>query len=264
MITTQANPKDHGSYRMRRRSSALFLTLVLSAWTPRLLAECDCEIRVATGEWTIIYEDTTADCVCVDAGGRLDIAAGVTLTLIGSNGGPASKIDGELRLRGSGSQIRILSRNHAFTGDGRILGENGSARIAIGDGLTLTNQITIEGMLRIVGLPGGNTTRFINDAGGLVHANDAGVLDLNVDALDDGTNCSAGDWKVSSANAALLKFSVGSTKLSGDFTVDVSHASGKLWIRDNVATEGDLIFSDGTIVVDSGCHFKANWDCGCP
>ena len=196
----------------------------------------------------------------LSVGGVIKINAGGTLILAG---GGSTTVGGTIKLKSATSVIRITVSDQTLMGSGKIVGEYGSAKIEIADGKTLTSQITIEGVLQIVGMPGSNTTRFINDTGGLVHANRAGALDLNVDALDDGANCAAGDWQVSSANAVILKFSVGSILLSGDFTVNVSHASGKLWIRANVATEGDLTFTDGKIQVGSGCYFKANWDCGC-
>ena len=176
---------------------------------------------------------------------------------IGNADSQSSTISGDILLPYDESVLRFMYSHTLSDSGGYITGSHASAKIEIVDGKTLTSQITIDGMLQIYGLAGGSTTRFINGSGGLVRADDAGTLELNVDALDDGTNCSAGDWEVSGDSAAILQFTVGSTKLSGDFTVNVSHASGKLWIRDNVATEGDLIFSDGTILVDSECYFKA-------
>ena len=204
--------------------------------------------------------DTSPECadhITVETGAQLDIAANCTLTLDGS-GSTTSTVDGAINLEAAGSKLAFTANSQTLTGSGNIDGCDSSATIEIADGLTLTSDITIEGELQIFGTAGGNTTRFINDTGGLVRANRVGTLDLNVDALDDGTNCSDGDWVVSSANAAILEFSVGSILLSGDFTVNVSHANGTLWIQANVATEGDLIFSDGKIQVDSGCYFKVN------
>lgn len=167
-------------------------------------------------------------------------------------GGGTSVINGALFLEASSSTLEIAGSDHGVDGSGAIIGSNSSADIVIGDGLTLTSQITIEGMLQIVPSIGAGPTRFINGTRGLVHAHATGTLDVNVDALDDGSNVSPGNWQIRPNAKAVLKFSTASTLLSGNFTI----SNGTLDFDEDVTTTGDLIQTGGTIDVAPGKTFS--------
>lgn len=231
--------------------------IIRNGETCSLSADCEVEYLIIFGSGRLYTESHTltvtkpGGLIIVDAAGKLFVNNGsgaVRLT-----GGGTSVMNGLFVLEADSSTLEIAGSDHALVGSGAIIGLNSSADILIGDGLTFTSEITIEGMLQIVPSIGAGPTRFINGAGGLVHATRAGTLDLNVDALDDGTNTSPGDWQVSTNASALLKFSTGSALLSGNFNV----SAGTLDIDDDVTTIGDLTFTGGKIDVASGKSFSA-------
>jgi hypothetical protein len=200
-----------------------------------------------------IYGTLTTDCVNVASTGRIVISGG-TLILDGSAGGNTSTIDGRIELQTSGSTLRIASNSHTLAGSGYIQGQCNSACIAIGSGLTLTNQTTICGHLQIAPAQGASSTALVNDTGGLVRADGAGTLDIHPHTVSG-----AGDWQVSTSGSAVLQFTTGSQNLTGRFDVD----NGTLNILDTVCTSGVLDFQGGEIDVDGNVSFSAGGSCRC-
>jgi hypothetical protein len=221
------------------RNHTTSTTKPLNGDTAIILTGETCNVDITNGR---------ADGFQVEGTGLLNIQAGKLLeidsnsTIVPSSG---------VILEGAASELKI-SATLTISGDGSLEGKSNTALITIADGLTFTSETTIKGQLQIVQVAGGGTTRFINATNGLVHANVAGTIDLNVDALDDGTNRSPGNWQVSNASA-FLKFSTAGTLLSGNFTV----SAGILDINENVTTTGDLDFTGGKIDVESGDTFQA-------
>ena len=117
-----------------------------------------------------------------------------------------STITGTIYLLGDESKIRVNNGPHTFVGSGKIVGQHSGAQITLGGNVTLTNQITIEGILTIKdGLDPFNAT-FANE--GTVNANASGTLAIMTNELEDGE--SAGLWQVS-ASGAVLKFDIEET-----------------------------------------------------
>jgi hypothetical protein len=198
-----------------------------------------------------IYTTLTTDCVNVSSAGKIVISGG-TLVLTGEAGENTSTIDGRVELQSSGSTLRIASNSHTLAGSGYIQGQCNSACIAIGSGLTLTNQTTICGHLEIAAAQGASSTAFVNDTGGLVRADGAGTLDVCPDSISGG-----GDWRVSTSSSAVLQFTTGSQCLTGRLDVD----NGTLNILDTVCTSGVLDFQSGQIDVAAGKSFSASGSC---
>lgn len=188
----------------------------------------------------------------VEVCGTLNIQAGYTLAM--DNGSTSnSVVDGTINLLGSGSTLSFTSANHSVSGDGAIDGRHDSAVIAIASGYTLTSEITIQGNCQIVPVSGSSTI-FIND--GIVHANNAGTLEVAPDSIGD----SSGAWCVSTSASAVLKISTGSAaKHDGDICV----SNGTLDINNTFTTAGSLCFAGGTIDVANGVTLSADGDGSC-
>jgi hypothetical protein len=205
-----------------------------------------CNLTVGSGETrSICTGSLVTDCVDVAATGRIEICGGYALILTGSGGNNVSTINGSIELEGAGTGavLGIITNDHTLAGSGQIIGEDPDATIQISSGLTLTSTTTIEGALQII------TGTFMNN--GTVEANGpnpGGVLDINPDVLGG-----SGNWKVTHSNATL-RFTTGSTSLTGDFLV----SAGTLDILDDVETTGDLTFSGGQIYVAANKRFVAN------
>jgi hypothetical protein len=182
----------------------------------------------------------------VDDAGLVDLAGGGTHTI---NGTAANN---GLRLSIANSRLRISS-SATLSGTGYIEGQHDSALIELAADVAFTSAITIEGNLQIVPVQYATGTRFINN--GFVDANNAGTLELNVHYLDTATPTGpSGSWRVGDSGSAFLKFSVGSTLMSGTFTV----SNGMLDIDQNITTSGNLTFTGGTISVAPGVTFQAS------
>lgn len=197
------------------------------------------------------------DCVDVEDEGKLTIKKDGILILTGSGGNNTSTIDGDIELK-EGGKLQIVSNDHTFIGSGNIIGEHSDAEIEIADGKTLVNRVTIEGCLKIIGTEGGGTTRFVNDTGGVVTANDDGTLRIEVDALDNGSKRSAGDWQVIGNKASILELATASTQLSGDFTINASNDEARLRILEDITTSGRMDFYEGTIEVYQNKTFQVS------
>ncbi len=250
MKPTQSNGSNETRYRRHGLLSTTLAALTLMIWTPGVLVgQC---WRIT--ENTALYEDRIESCVYVAAWARLKIID-CTLTLDGDKG-TTSTVHGEIWLQEDGAELAFTEKNHKLTGNGEIDGQHNSAKITLGNGRTLTSKITIEGNCQIGPVPGAAGTTFVNGSGGLVHANNAGTLHLNVHSLGS----PSGTWRVSSSASAILEFSVGSTTMTGDFTVN----EGTLNIDASVGTSGRLIFcKNGSTnpkinVAGSGVSFKAS------
>ncbi len=199
----------------RRGVIALVASLALLGAGPRARA---CDIEVGAGSIVVLNIDATVDCIIVHAGGRLYL--GRTLTLTGP--GP-STVDGLVGLYAPTSQLAFSTRDHAVEGSGSIAGYHEDAAISIADGITLTNAVTIRGVLQING-PGNFTNQ------GIVNANSNGMLLVNVSGtLNDN---SSAEWRASAANA-ILEF--------GDALDDLDTA---------LALDGDFYITSGEIQID--------------
>ena len=228
--------------------AALAATLGALGWMPS--APAPCWLKVASGQTVTLKEDVT-HCY-MDVAGTLNIDPGVTLTLDG-NGGATSTINGTVNLKADDgppdfATLALVDNDHTLTGSGSIVGANSGCEIGLGsNNLDLDSQITISGALRITDAGGATSTSFSNN--GKVHANVASqTIELAVDSL----GAPIGDWEVSAANA-VLKFSVGSVWMFGNFTV----SAGTLDVDATVDTWANLTFTGGKIDVAANRMFRA-------
>lgn len=233
----------------------------------------------ATQQIDVAAEDPDQSADHIDVAGALHIEAGRTLTLDGSSSATSYVSgNGQMYLEVSGSTGSFL----AFTTtdqvlsyvstQGKITGAGEAAEIRIADSRKLTSQIIIDGSLKIAPAPSASSTRFINGTGGLVHANAAGTLDLQVDELDEwvtGSNevRTPGDWQVSTSPSAVLRFTTGSYYFSGRFDVDAGTldivASKGSPADPGVCTTGILDQQGGGIDVAGSKCFGAGGTCPC-
>lgn len=251
MNICKTNSNDDRPHRSRDCLCAALATLGLLVCTPRVVADCACDINVPQGTLVTIVGDLTANCMKVD--GTLLIASG-TVTLTG-NGCATSKIDGTVILQRTAplifGSLAFTTNDHVLKGDGAIVGQDNVTRIQVSGGLTLTSDITIAGALQIHAGAG----TFKNT--GLVQADD-GTANSDTLVLASGTYTGSGEWKAASADAFLrFGFAVTATKLTGDFTV----SRGTLDIDADVCTTGNLTFTGGKIDVAAGKSFKAGGSC---
>ena len=215
--------------------------------TDHAIIEADCKLS-AHEECQSFYVNSSVYLYLADGatGYRLDVgdADGRTSTVLQSQG---------VQLSDDTSVLRFLY-SHTVTGGGTLDGQDNGAKIEIADSETLTSSTTIEGNCQILPVVDATSTTFLNS--GTVHANNPGTLDLAVDSLDS----PSGAWQVSSSSTAILKFSIGSTTMTGIFTVN----EGTLDIDDSVDTGGRLIFSKSgdtnpkIDVAGSGVYFAAS------
>lgn len=227
--------------------TGVLAALALAAPAPRALLD-DCDIHVKAGQHRTISNNTSANCIHVEAGGYLYIAS-ATLTLTGQGNHTTSIVDGCVVLTGSNSVLRIKKRDHTISGTGFLIGQHNSALIeghpSNPGGLTVAAGFTIEGALKIA-------LDLINN--GKVRANDptAGSDTLTIDS---GTITGTGTFEVNTAGASLEFDATGvtATGLAADFSV----SAGALDIDTNVTTTGDLAFTGGKIDVQSGATFSA-------
>lgn len=226
-----------------------------------LQADCEVTYAVIFGGASL---DTSHHRLTITASGGLVLFEGGLLTIprggtVVLTGGGTSLVNGLIRLVDGrvrdDSTFQIATTDHALIGDGSVDGEHSSAFVIIGERLTLTSEITLEGLLQIVPAKQATGTTFINN--GAVDANNSGTLELNVHNLDDGSNNVTGTWRVGTSSSAVLKVQVGSTLLTGGVTV----ADGTLDIDENLCTAGDLTFTGGRIDVAPGKSFTAGGAC---
>lgn len=211
----------------------------------------------------VVNETKTVDCVYVMADKKLVIGSSGTLVLDGESNDPndpndpssVSTINGTITMEDETAILRITSNDHTFqsAGSGTLIGEDGGAKIEIGNGQTLTNEITIQGCLRIVRAQGASNTTFINN--GTVSANAGCTLEVYTNYLDDQDDVAeeSGNWSVSGNSNAELWLRVGSDELTGDFAI----SAGTLDVDASIITTGDLSFTSGTIEVYQGKTFQA-------
>jgi hypothetical protein len=237
---------------------------------------------IHAGEWRVLGANRTEACVTIEAGGTLETSAYV-LTITGAggltcygellidsggvilSGGGNSRItlDGSghgaktVYLSESSSDLQITGSSHEISGSGTIVGWSSNAEIRIAAAssqIALTNNVNIEGMLKIRGMqPGAGQVQgaFVNGASGIVKANAAGVLEIKEGAIDD---VDGALWRVESSASAFLRFSVAPASLDGDFMI----AAGTLDIDASVSTAGGLCFTGGVLDVAPSVSFSAS------
>ncbi len=179
----------------------------------------------------------------IRTGGDLLVGSGI-VRLTSSD---THTIDGRLFLDTSTSILRI-DESLTLGGDGRVIGQDDSAKIQIQYDKTLTaaSNVTIEGRMKIQGLaPMGPETR--NGAlanNGTVSANAVGILQLMSGLVISGS----GVWHVGSDTASdnpILLFNAPATALTGAF--QIRDAGSLLDINQNVTTTADIIYDAGEI-----------------
>jgi hypothetical protein len=194
----------------------------------------------------------------ISAAGGLQLSNALAVINIGSSGvilcseestGTTHSIDGQVYLEASSSLLQFTADSgtgHTITGDGAIVGEDGSAQIEIASAAkTLTSGVAIEGQLQISGV--GNFTN-----AGTVEANAAGTVDIAITGELDDTD-GANRWKASSENA-ILKFnssitSIGGSSLQGEFVIS-GHSSAKIQVDEPLTVQHRLKMSNGVLDVN--------------
>lgn len=193
----------------------------------------------------------------IESGGKLTIGEDGTVWL---DDAVTHEIGGTIELTDQDSILHF--DDTATVGEhssvsGTIDGQDDDAQIAIANGKTLTNEITIQGALVVDDAVAASAT-FANH--GLVHANRTSapwVLDVATATI---TDTSGNRWQASANANATLRFS-NCAALSGNITV----SNGVLDIDANVCTTGTLDFSGGKIEIADGCWLKINQaSCSCP
>jgi hypothetical protein len=184
----------------------------------------------------------------LDISGTLNIT-GVSLTVDGDSD-YQHNVAGTINLTNSTASLLFCKNDHELSGGGAIDGADYSAQIQIGaneSGRTLTSSTNITGALQIIPGASSSSTTFTNN--GVVEADEAGdMLAVSSDTLSG-----SGQWKVT-GSGSTLQFQVGSTSLTGSFTV----SDGTLDINATVETTSTLSFTGGEINVAADTHFTAN------
>jgi hypothetical protein len=189
-----------------------------------------------------------ADHITVEAGAQLDIEAGRTLTLDGSDRSVSSVV-GTINLEGSGAKLIFTTNDQTLVGGGSIDGQNDGAAIEMATSTTLTNTTTITGNLQITPISGASSTTFINN--GVVHANNAGTLEVHPNEI----GVSSGVWQVSSSVDAILWIRAAS---AGSHGGSINVFRGTLDVDYNFTTTGNLTFTGQTIDVVDGVTLSAS------
>ena len=203
-----------------------------------ILSGKTCNVNVTTA---------VGDHILVESSATLNIEAGKILTLDGDGNAGVSTITGTLYLQGSNSVLAFEDNNQTIDGTGKIVGQHDWGQITVSAGVTLSNETTIEGILRIVPPDMEDVPTFRNE--GTVHANASGILHVHTFVVDD--SAGADRWKVS-ASGACLRFTVLDTTQAPTFDGDFVVEGGTLDV-DNLgfATHGVLTMTGGTIDVAS-------------
>ena len=228
--------------RPARMGLIALLGLVLTpagAYGQTLTVDCDATVHLTT--------NATYDNFVVNSGGTLNIYSPVTLTL---NGGGTSTVNGTINLLGAGSELKFTTYNHSVIGNGAIVGQHASAKIAI-DGYTLINCITISGRLEIT--DGASTGIFINQ--GRVRADASGTLEISVDEVRDS---SQGLWQSMHCDAILLFDSTIATMTAGNMDGDFELFAGIIRLDEPLTTDGRLMMSGGTLDVNQNTTMNAD------
>lgn len=138
----------------------------------------------------------------VQAGGILRIAAGGSHTV------------DEVICLSTSTSVLEFTESATFSGSGKVVGQNDSARvnIATDETLTLASGFDVEGRMEFQGLTGGtNPGTLVNE--GLIHANvDGGTIHFMNNLRLNG---SSGEFKASTFSTAVMQFSKQHTQLSG-------------------------------------------------
>lgn len=175
------------------------------------------------------------------------------------NGGGAHPIDGHLKLEALNARLNVIDSNATLGVSpfaGSIIGSHDGA-VILSDGVTLTNEINIEGAMVI---KDANSGTFLNY--GVVNANaSGGTLDMQATTIDDNDTA---EWKVEDQSDARLLFTVEPDPLEGDFTVRNGILQAGLDPAGadniNVVTEGTLTHETAgeiRVLVDDSFHFNA-------
>jgi hypothetical protein len=210
--------------------------------TPGSAPSASTYVTIQAGDQVdIAAEDSNAlaDHITVESTGTLNVEAGRTLTVDGSDNS-VSSVDGTINLEGSGSKLVITTNNHTLVGGGSIDGQNAAAAIEIATNMTLTNTAAITGNLLITPVSEATGTTFINN--GVVHANNAGTLYIGPDSI----GVSSGVWQVSTSESAVLQIDASS---ANSHSGSVNVFNGLLDVDNDFATTGNLTFTGGSIDV---------------
>lgn len=189
-----------------------------------------------------------------DAEGVLDFDTTSNAMVVLSGGG-VHVIDGKIWMRDTDTSTAILrvSATARLAGVGRIVGEASNAnRLEVATDVTLTNEIKIEGRLKITE-PSANTgNTFINDGVVLANSPTAGdILLLEEITFAQGS----GVYKVDEDADAKMQIanSANCVNLKNDFLVKL----GTLDADVDLITAGTLYYLSGTIDCAQDCVFRS-------
>jgi hypothetical protein len=162
------------------------------------------------------------------------------------SGGGNHVINGDFELEYPGSVFAITTADSSLTGSGNLIGEDNEALVTIADNYTLTNEITMKGMLEIT--DAGVSADATFDNRGTVEAERTGTLKLSVNVVEDTAGGDSLDnrWKVTNSAATLQFAQETNASLDGDFTV----SSGTLDIQRTVSTTGEMSLTDKVQVAE--------------
>lgn len=206
---------------------------------------------IASGKTCNIDSDAVADSLEVESSATLNILAGHKLTL-DDTADDDTTIDGTLTIAASGEDVGELAfvdnSQTIFGFSGKIVGLDEAAKITVAPLITLTNDTTIEGALKITGDGDFKNT-------GVVHANTSGTLEVTTNEIKDN---GGGFWKVSTSSSARLHLAAQDASyqfLTDDFRIE----TGKLTVGvPGILSSGDMTMTGGAIKVppDAIAAFK--------
>lgn len=209
-----------------------------------------------------------ADTITVETGasgdGILQFNTNAELILDNDSAGADDSYINGLVTLGSGAKLVFADSNHMVSGNGRIQASGGNtspAKIQIGSGLMLTNNLSVSGeeirgrQLTIEAVSG--TATFDNR--GIVMAeageDESGTLLLasNLVLADD----AAAEWGATAFEnfSAKLRFDRDAESLEGDFVLPADDGVVYLDANVNVVTFGSLIYNGGKLDIQSGASF---------
>lgn len=211
---------------------------------------------IEAGNDVFLDDDAFIGNVVLEPGATLTIPASTLLTVDGgSSVSGINTVDGNIILSGDGSMLKFVDNDQWLEGAGKVIGQHQNARIQIEDTLTVTNVMTIEGMLQLEAEMGGTAT-LVNEQqtasiGAIIDANANGPLQFAANlAVQDVTvfvpPLTRRPQYKASASGSTLQFLAPYT-LSGNFTV--SNASAQVKCFDSVSTSGSLTQTAGSVCV---------------
>jgi hypothetical protein len=216
--------------------------------------------------------DSAAVSGSLDVQGTLNIEAGQSLTLSNSTDLLAalddSVVDGTVNLQGAGSQLKFVTNDHIFTGDGDIFGQDAAAEIEIALGVRFTTQVDITGELLFDVGTGSGDAVFDNQA--VVWSNvDTIEFAAGLDLDDSGTEANY-RWKVGDDSVlATLLFRESATGLVTSFETVGEDSESSIELDDGVTitTTGGVQMACGTWLRAPNADFNTDandWVGTCP